>query len=120
VRAAPERARTIAVLAAAALLAACDTDVVRLDGKISPTQPKPECVSVPQGSGIQCVYCGDDYSTQRACLKCQTVPDGTKCLQCAWSDQDPTMICKQCTDVSGAVSTVGCTELRDDLKVPAT
>lgn len=108
------------MLAAAALLAACDTDVVRLDGRISPTQPKPECVSVPQSGGIQCVYCGADYSTQRACLKCQALLDSGKCLQCAWSDQDPTMVCKECTDESGAVSTVGCTELREDLKVPGT
>jgi hypothetical protein len=120
VRAAPERARTIAVLAAAALLAACDTDVVRLDGKISPTQPKPECVSVPLTNGMVCAYCGSDYSVVRGCLKCVPQSDSPSCMECVWSDQNPPTTCKQCKDESGAVSTLGCTELRDDLKVPST
>jgi hypothetical protein len=110
--------RAIAALAASALLAACGIDVVDLEGKTTTPRPKPECVSDPPGSAIQCVYCGADYSVQRACLKCEQPPDGMGCIKCVWSDQTPAPSCRQCTDASGAIFTVGCG--RQDLMVPGT
>jgi hypothetical protein len=66
-----------ALAAAALLAAACGTDVVRLEGHVTVPPPKPECISYSQvAGGALCVFCGADYTEQRACLKCQPVGDG--------------------------------------------
>ena len=93
---------------------ACGADMVNLQSTAA-TAPRPECVSIPQTGGILCIYCGGNYSQQRACLKCGSVAAPAPCANCLWSDSVDGGTCQQCVDSSGNVSTVGCNELRTDL-----
>lgn len=99
--------------------ASCGTDVVRLDSHVTTPAPKPECVSIPLSDGTLCAYCGADYSEQRGCLKCNPPADSSTCGSCVWSDM-PDQLCKRCIEADGTMPTIGCTELRSDLKIPGT
>ena len=108
----------LVLIALASMAGACGTEVVDLQSM--PGQaPKPPCVSIPQSGGILCVYCGTDYSQQRACLKCGSVSATTACASCFWSDSVDGGTCEQCVTSAGNVSTVGCNELRSDLMPPS-
>jgi hypothetical protein len=116
VRAARRDAVWALVVLASWMASACGTDVVQLQS--ASRQPKPACVSIPQGGGILCLYCGADYSQQRACLKCESTASASSCATCFWSDSVDGGTCQQCVDSSGNLSTVGCNELRADLLTP--
>jgi hypothetical protein len=83
------------------------------------SQPRPPCVSIPESGGPLCIYCGDNYSQQQACLKCGAVPPTSACTSCFWSDAIDGGTCQQCIDATGKLSYVGCNELRTDLTPPA-
>ena len=105
-----------ALVLASWMASACGTDVVQLQS--ASAQPKPPCVSIPQSAGVLCLYCGADYSQQRACLKCESAGSASSCATCFWSDSLDGGTCQQCVDSSGNVATVGCNELRADLLTP--
>ena len=103
-----------ALLLVSMMAGACGTNVVDLQST-SGQPAKPPCVSIPQNGGSLCVYCGANYSQQRACLKCESISGTTACATCFWSDSVDGGTCQQCLTASGTVSTVGCNELRSDL-----
>jgi hypothetical protein len=106
-----------ALFVASVMVGACGTDVVELQSS-SGQAPKPPCVSIPQSGGSLCIYCGANYSQQRACLKCDSVSATTACSTCFWSDSVDGGTCQQCVTASGSISTIGCNELRSDLLPP--
>jgi hypothetical protein len=116
VRAARAEARWL-VAAAWCLTAACGTDVVHLQSTAAASPARPPCVSIPE-SGTLCVYCGTNYTQQRACLKCLGIDPTTSCSPCLWSDLVDGGTCQQCVAADGTSSVVGCTG-RADLQVPS-
>jgi len=114
---AARRDAPLALLLASLLIGACSTEVVDIQST-SGQQPKPPCVAIPQSGGNLCVYCGADYSQQRACLKCESTSPTATCTSCFWSDSVDGGTCEQCVSATGTLSTVGCTELRSDLLPP--
>jgi hypothetical protein len=96
---------------ASCLVAACGTDVVQLQGVVA-APPRPACVSIPERGNL-CVYCGTNYTQQRACLKCEATDPTTGCAPCMWSDMVDGGTCQQCVSADGTPSTVGCTGRAD-------
>ena len=75
--------------------------------------PKISCVLRDELSGVRCLYCDENPTVSKACLKCETPIAG--CSQCLWSD-NPGEPCKRCVDAAGVVSSDSCDALRKELR----
>lgn len=74
-------------------------------------KPPIKCQVREDPSATRCLYCDDNPTLSRACLKCELPVAG--CSQCVWPDLGAT--CRRCVDAAGVVTTDSCDALRKEL-----
>jgi hypothetical protein len=92
----------------------CGTKVVDLEPMDAEPEKVAACGIQVLSDELRCVYCKGTTVEQRACLKCESSYPGSGCRLCMWSD-DPSLVCKQCTDANGKTLPDDCDHLRREL-----